>query len=100
MCTCIQEPKGWSASLIRPENVKRRAKIDERPHASGRHCAPAGKYGQGAALRRQDPDRPALPASGRPGPGTLSDARWRERLGRTVGCSKRQFQAWSLDTGE
>ena len=31
---------------------------------------------------------------------TLSDARWRERLGRTVGCSQRQFQAWPLDTRE
>jgi hypothetical protein len=35
---------------------KRKAKIDERPHASGRYCAPARKYGQGVPLRRQDPD--------------------------------------------
>jgi hypothetical protein len=43
-------------------------------------------------------DRFAVPASGSERADSLSDARWSERLGRTIGCSKRQFQAWSLDT--
>ena len=51
-------------------------------------------------LRCQNEDRFAVPASSCKRASTLSDARWRERLGRTVGCSQRQFQAWPLDTRE
>jgi hypothetical protein len=49
-------------------------------------------------LRCQNEDGFTLPASGSERADSLSDARWRQRLGRTIGCSKRQFQAWSVDT--
>ena len=77
-----------------------RAKNDRRPQASGRSCAPAGKYGQGAPLRRQNEDRFAVPASSCKRAGAMSDARRSERIGRAARFSERQLQAWVLDHRE
>jgi hypothetical protein len=75
-------------------------KNDKRPHASGRYSAPAGEYGQSAALRCQYEDRFAVPASGCKRAAKMSDAWWGERLRRAFRYQERQLQARRLHSRE
>jgi hypothetical protein len=79
-----------AASNSRPEPAVAVRAVAERALGFFR-CSP---------LRCQDEIRLALPASGSAGARAMSDARWRQGLGRAVRFSERQFQAWALDQRE
>ena len=91
------EGRAWPQGSDRRREATGEGQNTKRPHASGGCAAPAGEFGQSPALRRKNPRRHPLPASGGPGAGAVPHAWGRQGLRRAGRPPQRQFQARALD---